>query len=67
MLQPYGRVVIMHITVLIGGFLLMLLGSPVIGLILLLFLKTFIDITTHLGQHNSAIKNNSKAAGEAGL
>jgi hypothetical protein len=63
MLQPYGRVVIMHIAILFGGFLVMLLGSPVIGLILLLLLKTFIDITSHLRQHKSVIKNATGVAG----
>ena len=63
MLQPYGRVVIIHIAILFGGFLVMLLGSPVIGLILLLLLKTFIDITSHLRQHKSVIKNATGVAG----
>lgn len=49
--QPYGRVVILHITIIIGGFLVALFGSPVVGLILLIALKTFIDIKTHLKQH----------------
>ncbi len=49
--QPYGRVVILHITIIIGGFLVALFGSPVVGLILLIVLKTFIDIKTHLKQH----------------
>lgn len=51
MQQPYGRVVILHITIIFGGFLVMLLGSPVAGLILLVCIKTFIDIKTHLRQH----------------
>jgi hypothetical protein len=63
MIQPYGRVVIMHLTVLFGGFLVMLLGSPVIGLLLLVFLKMFIDITAHLRQHRSV--TNKSAAGAA--
>jgi hypothetical protein len=41
----------------------MLLGSPVIGLILLISLKTFIDIKAHLGQHSFVIKNKSEVAG----
>ncbi len=49
--QPYGRVVILHVTIIIGGFLVALFGSPVVGLILLIALKTFIDIKTHLKQH----------------
>jgi hypothetical protein len=61
-LQPYGRVVILHITILFGGFLVMLLGSPVIGLILLISLKTFIDIKAHLRQHRPVIENKSEVA-----
>ncbi len=52
MVQPYVRVIILHVTVLIGGFLVMLLGSPVVGLIFLIALKTYIDILSHLKQHN---------------
>ena len=63
MLQPYGRVVILHITVLFGGFLVMLLGSPIIGLILLISLKIFIDIKSHLKQHRSAIENKREVTG----
>lgn len=51
MYQPYGRVVILHVTIIIGGFLTMLLGSPLIGLLLLIILKVFIDIITHLREH----------------
>jgi hypothetical protein len=51
MAQPYSRVVILHLTILIGGFLVMTLGAPVIGLIFLLLLKTAIDIVAHLRQH----------------
>jgi hypothetical protein len=65
MFQPYPRVIILHITVLFGGFLVMLLGSPVIGLLLLIFLKIFIDIIAHLRQHRSGIKNESEVAGAA--
>jgi len=52
MVQPYARVIILHITVLIGGFLVMLLGSPVVGLILLIALKTYVDILSHVRQHH---------------
>ena len=49
--QPYGRVVILHLTIIFGGFLVMIFGSPVIGLIFLIVLKTVIDIRAHLKQH----------------
>jgi hypothetical protein len=49
--QPYSRVVLLHVTILIGGFLIMQLGSPVFALLVLIFLKTFIDVQAHLREH----------------
>lgn len=46
--QPYSRVVVLHLTILGGGFLMALLHSPVVGLILLLALKTSFDVRAHL-------------------
>ena len=51
MSQPYSRVVILHITILFGGFVVMALGSPVFALLILLLLKMFIDIQAHLREH----------------
>lgn len=52
MIQPYARVIILHLTILFGGFLVMLLNSPVVGLVLLIILKTYVDIKSHLKQHS---------------
>jgi len=54
--QPYARVFVMHITILGGGFLLMALGSPVAPLLILIVLKTFIDVKFHLREHKKAAK-----------
>jgi len=54
--QPYARVVIMHITILGGAFLTMALGSPVALLLILVGLKTIIDIKMHLWEHKKAKK-----------
>jgi hypothetical protein len=51
MQQPYGRVVILHVTILLGGFLIGFLGSPVIALLLLIVLKMYIDVQAHLKEH----------------
>jgi len=51
MRQPYGRVVVLHVAILGGGFLLMALGSPVAGLALLVVLKIALDVRAHVKQH----------------
>lgn len=49
--QPYKRVVVLHLTILGGGFLMMALNSPLAGLLLLTALKTWIDARSHLREH----------------
>jgi Family of unknown function (DUF6498) len=60
MVQPYGRVIILHLTILIGGFLVMALGSPIVGLILLIVLKTFVDLKSHIKQHSTVKSESNK-------
>ena len=48
MRQPYGRVVVLHLTVLGGAALLMALRSPMGGLVLLVLLKIALDLRAHL-------------------
>lgn len=49
--QPYSRVVLLHVTIIIGGFLASFLSSPAFALLFLILLKTFIDIQAHLREH----------------
>jgi hypothetical protein len=51
--RPYSRVVVMHIAILAGGFLSFSIGSPAGVLIVLIALKTIIDIKLHLRQHRT--------------
>ncbi len=46
--QPYGRVVVLHLTILVGAFLISKMGTPVVGLLLLVVLKTGLDAFAHL-------------------
>jgi hypothetical protein len=50
MLRPYGRMVVLHVAILFGGFAVMALDTPVAALVVLIVLKTAID----LGLHNRA-------------
>jgi hypothetical protein len=50
MFQPYGRIVVMHIAILFGAFLIMALGSPVWMLVILIIGKTIMDLGLHMLQ-----------------
>jgi len=54
MTKPYARVVVLHLTILFGGFGVQALGSPLWALVLLVVLKTGIDLAAHLREHRKA-------------
>ena len=59
---PYNRIIIMHITIIAGGFLLVLLDSPVYLLVVLVLLKIIINLKLHIREHkrlqNETVKRN---------
>jgi len=54
MARPYGRVAVLHVVIIGGGFLVMALGSPAVALALLVVLKTALDLRAHLREHLAA-------------
>jgi hypothetical protein len=44
MAAPYGRIIILHVTIILGGFLILQLGTPVAGVLLLVALKLLADL-----------------------
>ena len=52
--QPYSRVIVMHIAILAGAFISSIIGSPAGVLIVLIILKTIIDVELHLREHNKS-------------
>lgn len=50
MARPYGRVVVLHVAILAGGFLAKAVGAPVAALVLLVALKTALDLRAHLAE-----------------
>ncbi len=44
MFEPYGRIVAVHIAVLVGGFAASLLGNPLVAVLLLALLKTVLEV-----------------------
>lgn len=55
--RPYGRVIVMHITILLGGAWAQARGSPVYALLVLIGLKTLIDLIAHWIEHRKFQKS----------
>lgn len=51
MIAPYGRIVVLHVAIILGAFAIMTLGSPVFLLVLLIFGKIILDLKLHLRSH----------------
>lgn len=50
MAQPYPRLIILHVTIIFGGFIVMLLNQPLWGLVLLALIKAGFDIAEANGK-----------------
>lgn len=48
---PYARVVVLHVAIIIGAFVSMILGTPIGALIVLVLLKTGLDLSFHRREH----------------
>ena len=51
MTAPYGRIIVMHIAVILGAMAITALGQPLFMLLILVVLKTAVDIALHLREH----------------
>lgn len=50
--QPYRRIIIMHVTIIFGGFLVMAFSSVLPALLLLIALKIGADLRGHIAEHD---------------
>jgi hypothetical protein len=53
MFVPYGRLVILHLTILFGAFLSLAIGSPIGAVVVLVLLKTVVDLAFHVREHGA--------------
>jgi hypothetical protein len=54
MFAPYGRLVVLHITIIFGGIAISTTGAPVAAIAILVVLKTILDLGFHLAEHRKA-------------
>jgi hypothetical protein len=55
MTAPYNRIMVMQLTLIFGGWVILLLNSPVGALVLLIVLKTALDFSAHRKEHAGGI------------
>jgi hypothetical protein len=53
MMSVYGRVFVLHVTIIGGAFAVGIFGTPLAALVLLVALKTGIDLVLHLREHRA--------------
>ncbi|MCA8969028.1 MAG: hypothetical protein KDC95_04570 [Planctomycetes bacterium] len=49
--SPYKRIIVMHVTIVLGGFAIALLGAPLALVAILVIIKTVIDAVAHTREH----------------
>jgi len=54
MAAPYGRVVVRHVTMVVGAFAVAALGEPIGALVVMVLLKTIADLAAHLAERGRA-------------
>ena len=64
MVEPYRRVLVLHLTVIFGAFGVGALGSPVGALVVMVVVKTVLDFRGHWKEHDRARRRASGAVGE---
>lgn len=48
MFAPYGRLVVLHVTIIVGAFAVSATGAPAAAIVILIVLKTGLDVGLHL-------------------
>ena len=51
MAAPYGRLVILHVTIILGAMAIAFTGAPAAAVVILVLLKTALDLGFHLAEH----------------
>jgi hypothetical protein len=64
MAEPYRRVMVLHVTLIFGGFAVMSLGQPIFALLLLVALKIAVDVHAHLRERRRQTQRVAKTGAD---
>ncbi len=59
MSEPYNRIMIMHLVLILGGGLALVLGEPTPVLVIVLVLKIWFDVRAHLKQRSGTVQESA--------
>jgi hypothetical protein len=51
--HPYKRVIVLHMVIISGGFAVQAFGAPILALILLVVIKSVVDLIIHMWEHRT--------------
>ena len=57
LVRPYGRIVLLHVCIIAGGFVMMAFGAPMFMVLLLIIGKTIMDAGLHVVMHRTKAKD----------
>lgn len=55
MFKPYSRIVVMHLVIIFGAFIVLSTGSSIQVLLLLVGMKIIVDLASHLNEHKFGV------------
>ena len=64
MSAPYGRLMVLHLTIIVGGMAIAMTGAPSAAVLILVLLKTALDLGLHLAEHRLDVADRSAAHAE---
>jgi hypothetical protein len=65
-MAPYGRLVVLHVTIIVGGIAIAGTGAPAAAVLILVLLKTAMDLGFHLAEHRDDAIETTDAGGSRG-
>lgn len=65
MVMPYRRIVVLHVTIILGGFATQAFGEPIWLIVTLVAVKIAVDLQMHLKEHRNAAALPAKAQAAA--
>ncbi len=66
MFRPYGRLVILHMTIIFGALAISFTGAPAAAIAVLVVLKTGLDLGLHLSEHRELVPPPAPASSPGG-